>query len=253
MIPSFGRDAASSSISLRSRITSWMPWRMASLLPVSRYGFGSGGCSGVLPLPKSMPLPAPTSVLVPLLAGRRSLPLSRTLSFCLSMPLPCARTGIVDVQEINNATISLRMISHLVHGATKATRGFQGENRLTGKQFQAELYSGFSEHLRPRFSLHSEDLDPVPTCVVLALLPRNLLSCCRSCARRHLAKAHARSRDNRTGPDLQQPATNFHRVRRLAQEAILCAVLCCTESGARRRSCTPCHRCAICLLVLMRR
>ena len=52
------------------------------------------------PLPKSIPRPAPTSVLLPLFAGVRSEPLSRTRSFCLSTPLAaCANAG--NEQAIN--------------------------------------------------------------------------------------------------------------------------------------------------------
>ncbi len=69
-------------------------------------GFGSGGVSGVRPLPKSMPRPAPTSVLFPLFAGVRSVPLSLTRSFCLSTPFAaCANAGSEQAINISRPII----------------------------------------------------------------------------------------------------------------------------------------------------
>src|ERR1700730_2092965 len=136
MIPSAGFDATSSTTIFRSLIRSCMAVNRTSRLAVNRYGFGNGGASLVRPFPKSIPRPAPVSVLDPLFAGAR-VPLSRTRSFDLSTPLPCARTANDQTSITSNAIVKRNIIDTLNRVVGKRNGDSQIENRLTVDQIQA--------------------------------------------------------------------------------------------------------------------
>src|SRR5438552_2538582 len=109
MIPSAGFDAASSTISLRSRITSATARMIASRRAVTRYGFGMTGLAGVLPPPKLIPDPVvPVSCLVPLLAGALLLLPSLIRLLWVSTPLPCPNAEPALIETRSAAKNSVR-------------------------------------------------------------------------------------------------------------------------------------------------
>src|SRR6185503_418878 len=95
-----------------------------------------GGTSGVLPLPKSMPLPAPVSVFALLLPA---VPLSRTRSLVLSTPLPCAQTETALNKIIKARLANFIMgntVCELVPRCQDCKGRSQNENRLTTHEIQ---------------------------------------------------------------------------------------------------------------------
>src|SRR5688500_1639734 len=179
---------------------------ITSRRPVSRYGFGSGGVSGVRPLPKSIPRPAPVSVLLPLLAGCRSEPLSLTRSFCLSTPFAaCAKAGREQAINISRPIVKRNITTPFLFTTMNFKGDSQLENRLTNQQLQACIYdeslaADFADEREsdPRSSAKSaanitaldsrfrasfallRRLVHVPTCGVPRRLSQTQRRCCRS-------------------------------------------------------------------------
>src|SRR6266852_686071 len=137
MIPSAGFDAASSTISLRSRITSETARMIASRRAVRRYGFGMSGLAAVLPPPKFIPDPVvPVSCLAPLLAGALLLLPSLIRLLCVSTPLPCPNAHDAGIKT----TITANNVAGYLMTFLKtriAKRGRHVENRAPENQIQA--------------------------------------------------------------------------------------------------------------------
>src|SRR5260370_33385855 len=120
MIPSAGFDAASSKISLRSRITSETARMIASRRAVRRYGFGMTGLAGVLPPPQLIPDPVvPVSCLAPFLAGALLLLPSIIRLLCVSIPLPCPNT---EAEPIETSSVAKKTVRYFIREFLKANR-----------------------------------------------------------------------------------------------------------------------------------
>src|SRR5712692_3696999 len=146
MIPSAGFEAASSTISLRSRITSATARMIASRRAVRRYGFGMTGLAAVLPPPKFIPDPVvPVSCLAPLLAGALLLLPSLIRLLCVSTPLPCPNAEAAP-KETNSA--AKKTVRYFIENSSRRIRkrGRHVENRAPDYQIQAGGASVGSYH-----------------------------------------------------------------------------------------------------------
>src|SRR6266851_719075 len=127
MIPSAGFDAASSTVSLRSRITSETARMIASRRAVRRYGFGMTGLAAVLPPPKFIPDPfVPVSCLAPLLAGALLLLPSLIRLLCVSSPLPCPNA---EAAPIETSSVAKKTVRYFIREFLKTNRE-TGDDRL---------------------------------------------------------------------------------------------------------------------------
>src|SRR5216684_3198252 len=129
MIPSAGFDAASSTISLRSRITSETARMIASRRAVRRYGFGM-------------------ACLAPLLAGALLLLPSLIRLLCVSIPLPCPNAEAAPIETSSVAKKTVRYFIREFLKANRETGGRQVENRAPDNQIQARGGYVVSDHER---------------------------------------------------------------------------------------------------------
>src|SRR6266849_6710419 len=149
MIPSAGFDAASSTISLRSRMTSATARMIASRRAVRRYGFGMAGLASVFPPPKFIPDPVvPVSCLAPLLAGALLLLPSLIRLLCVSTPLPCPNAEAAPIETRSAAKKTVRYFIREFLKANRETGGRQVENRAPDNQIQARGGYVVSDHER---------------------------------------------------------------------------------------------------------
>src|SRR5712692_10970981 len=139
MIPSAGFEAASSTISLRSRITSATARMIASRRAVRRYGFGMIGLAAVFPPPKFIPDPdVPVSCLVPLLAGALLLLPSLIRLLCVSTPLPCPNAEAAATETTTAARTTVKYF--IRESSTRIPeRGRHSENKSHDHQLQAHV------------------------------------------------------------------------------------------------------------------
>src|SRR5688572_9381483 len=97
-----------------------MAFMITSRRAVNLYGFGSGGTSGALSLPKSIPRPLPVSVLEPLLPSDLPAPVSRTRWFDLSTPFSDWANAETDRKTTrNNIDVKLFIRNHFRYAAMK--------------------------------------------------------------------------------------------------------------------------------------
>src|SRR5713226_2492698 len=140
MIPSPGFDAASSTISLRSRITSATARMIASRRAVRRYGFGITGLAAVFPPPKFIPDPdVPVSCLVPLLAGALLLLPSLIRLLCVSTPLPCPKAEAAATETTSAARKTVRYFISEFLKIESGKRGRHSQNKSHDHQLQVHV------------------------------------------------------------------------------------------------------------------
>src|SRR5688500_9435927 len=210
-MPSDNRDAFSSTTNFRSRIRSCTALMMTSRRPLNRNGFASGGVSGVRSLPKSIPRPAPTSVLLPLFAGVRSLPLSLTRSFCLSTPFAaCARTG--SEQASNNTRPMIMRDISAPHFTNVNVQVFPGDTAIVSlslRFFEVAFALPLPQSLNARFKVTSVVIKIV--CSVVAIRIAHVIQVIRS---RRIQCGFQRTLAWRSNRSWRQSGINSRVVRR---------------------------------------